>query len=581
MKFKETALMAAVFLGLVLYYFFVDVPAEQRNKDEKERAEKILPLEMKEVVEFSLTRKGEPITLKRNTSQDWALTHPTSAQADSNEIETFLEEVISLKKTRVVEENPNDLSLYGLNDPFLKIHFKFADNTEEALLLGDESPMGGHLYFKRLSRPAVMMAATSHSRFDKSSYNFRDKTLLHFSTGSVTRIQITRDKHSLEMHKNEGDWVLSGEVEAQGDKDSIMNFLQSIQLTRVKEFVDENPESLEPYGLYSPKLELIIENENGKTQTLTLGNPNEDKGYFCKINDSKNILLADTKLFNALSKKPVEFLDKTLLGFEEKEIIELSLRSNKQNIHLVRGNNEGWDIQSPILTAANLSTVNSLLFDLKEARISEFVKISLDIPEAFGLDKPEKSFRLKMKNGKTWAVNFGNSNSNGQQVFANRTNESTVFLISNEVVGKLFRSLQDLRNNKLLEFASDEVSKIAIQTADQLFELHKDEAEWSLETPQKMKTPHIGRDLVWALQSLEFNSIVTPPLADNLSGLNPPLLTIRLWDTEQKKIVTLRVGKFFDAEQEYMVKVENNPNQYRVKNTFLNSIPLKLEDFKP
>ena len=383
------------------------------------------------------------------------------------------------------------------------------------------------------------------------------------------------------MHKNEGDWVLSGEVEAQGDKDSIMNFLQSIQLTRVKEFVDENPESLEPYGLYSPKLKLVIENENGKTQTLIFGNPNEDKGYFCKINDSKNILLADTKLFNALSKKPVEFLDKTLLGFEEKEIIELSLRSNKQNIRLVRGNNEGWDIQSPILTAANLATVNSLLFDLKEARISEFVKISLDIPEAFGLDKPEKSFRLKMKNGKTWAVNFGNSNSNGQQVFANRTNESTVFLISNEVVGKLFRSLQDLRNNKLLEFASDEVSKIAIQTADQLFELHKDEAEWSLETPQKMKTPHIGRDLVWALQSLEFNSIVTPPLADNLSGLNPPLFTIHLWDTEQKKIVTLRVGKFFDAEQEYMVKVENNPNQYRVKNTFLNSIPLKLEDFKP
>ena len=96
-----------------------------------------------------------------------------------------------------------------------------------------------------------------------------------------------------------------------------------------------------------------------------------------------------------------------------------------------------------------------------------------------------------------------------------------------------------------------------------------------------MKTPHIGRDLVWALQSLEFSSIVTPPLADDLSGLNPPLFTIRLWDTDQKQIVTLRVGKFFDAEQEYMVQVENNPNQYLIKDKFIDSIPLKLEDFKP
>ena len=38
MKFQGTALMSAVFLGLVLYYFFVDLPSEQKEKVEKERA---------------------------------------------------------------------------------------------------------------------------------------------------------------------------------------------------------------------------------------------------------------------------------------------------------------------------------------------------------------------------------------------------------------------------------------------------------------------------------------------------------------------------------------------------------------
>jgi hypothetical protein len=581
MKFLGTALTAAVFLSLVLYYFFVDLPAEQRGKDEKDQAEKILPLEMEKVIEFSLTGNGDPIIVKRKSSHSWDLISPLSASGDATESEAFISEIQNLKKTRVVEENPKDLSIYGLSAPFLKIHFKFEDKTEETLLLGNESPMGGHLYFKRESNSAVMMAPASRSRFEKSTYNFRDKTLLNFSAGSIKRVKILRGANSLEFHKKDNIWAITGDIDAQGDKDSIMNFLQAIQFTRVKEFIDENPESLQIYGLTPPKLKLMIENEEGKTQTLTLGNPKEDKGFFCKINDSKNIVLADSKLFNTLSKKTIEFLDKTLLGFEEKEILELSLRSGDETIRLVRRENDDWKIQSPIITTADLATVNSLLFDLKEARITEFVKISLDIPEAFGLDAPYSSFSLKLKNGKTWALHLGNANSEGQQIFANRTNESTVFLISKEVVDKLFRSLHDLRNKKLLAFESEGVNKISITTPNNLFELKKKGVEWVLEKPEKVQTQHIGQDIIWTLKSLEFNSIVTPSLTEDLTGLTKPLFTISLWKNDHEEVATLKVGKFFDAEQEYIVQAGSQPEQYRVKNKFIHSIPLQLQDFKP
>jgi len=310
-----------------------------------------------------------------------------------------------------------------------------------------------------------------------------------------------------------------------------------------------------------------------------LGNPKDGKGYYCKINDSKNIVLADTRLFDTLSQKTVEFLDKTLIAFEEKEILALSLRSENETIHLVRGINNNWDIQSPIKTTADLSTLNSLLFDLKEAKITEFIKISLDIPKKFGLDTPQKSFSLKMKDGKTWTLRFGNQTSNGKQVFASRTGESTVFSISKEVVNKLFRSLHDLRNKKLLQFESDEVTKILIKASDKLFELKKKGSEWHLEKPEKIKTKHIGHDLIWTLKGLEFNSIVTPPLPENLAGLNAPLFTISLWKNELEEVAALKVGKLFDQEQEYIVQTGNQ--QYRVKNKFLEAIPIELEKFMP
>ena len=576
MKFRGTALMAAVFLGLVLYYFFVDLPAEQKEKTEQEQAEKIIPLEAEKVVEFSLTGKGEPIALKREALHNWKLTLPFSASGDSTEAEAFISEIASLKKTRTVEEHPKDLSIYGLSSPFLKIHFKFENKKEETLLIGNESPLGGHLYFKRGSQSAVMMAASSQSSFEKSIYSFRDKTLLNFNTSSIQHIQILREKNPLELKKTGEVWRISGDIRAQGDKDAIMNFLQAIQFSRVTEFVDEAPESMEPYGLNPPKLKLVLDFDDG-SQTLSLGNLKEGKGYFGRINDSKNIILVGTRLFEVLSQKTVDFLDKTLFEFEEKEILQLSLQSKSETIRVIRDKNDSWNIQSPIKTAADLSTVNSLLFDLKEAQITKYIKISMETPESFGLDNPQKSFSLNIKNSKNWTLQLGNQSADGQQIFAQWTGQQTVFSISKEVVDKLFRSLHDLRNKKILRFESAEVNKVLIQTPENLFELRKNGPQWSLEKPEKIKTDHIGNDLVWTLKGLEFSSIITPPLPANLSGLDSPSFTLRIFKNNEEEIATLKVGKFFVPEQEYLVETGNL--QYRVKSKSLNSIPLSLDKF--
>jgi hypothetical protein len=577
MKFRGTALMAAVFLGLVLYYFFVDLPAEQKEKTEQEQAEKLLPFEVEKVVEFSLAGKGEPIALKREALHNWKLTLPFSASGDSTEAKAFISEIAGLKKTRTVEEYPKNLSIYGLSSPFFKIYFKFENKKEETLLIGNESPLGGHLYFKRESQPAVMMAASSQSIFERSIYSFRDKTLLNFNTGSIQHIQILREKNPMEFIKTGETWGITGNIRAQGDKDAIMNFLQAIQFSQVTEFVDEAPNSMVPYGLNPPKLKLVLDFDDG-SQTLSLGNLKEGKGYFGRINDSKNIILVSTKLFEVLSQKTVEFLNKKLLEFEEKEILQLSLQSKSETIRVTRDKNDSWNIQSPIKTPADRSTVNSLLFDLKQAQITNYIKISMNNPESFGLNNPKKSISLKIKNSKTWTLQLGNQSADGQKVFAQRAGEQTVFSISKEVVNKLFRSLHDLRNKKILRFESNEVNKVSIQTSKNLFELRKNGPQWSLEKPEKIKTDHIGNDLIWTLKGLEFNSIITPPLPANLSGLDSPLFTLRVFKNTEEEVATLKVGKFFVPEQEYLVETGNL--QYRVKSKSLDSIPLSLDKFK-
>jgi len=576
MKFKGTAFMAAVFLSLIAYYFFVDLPAEQKEIMAKEQAEKLIPIEEKKVVELSVTKNSESISLKRKAPHKWNLILPFLASGDSAEVESFISEIEGLRKIRVVEERPKDLSIYGLNPPHLKIYFKFENKSDETLLVGNETPLGGSLYFKRENHPSVMMAISSKSSLEKSVYSFRDKTLLNFNTGSIKKIQIFRETNPLELKKTGEAWEIIGDIRTQGDKDAIMNFLQSIQFSRVKKFITENPDSLEPYGLSAPKLKLILEND--QTHILSLGNLKEGKGYFARVGDAKNIVLVDTQLFQTLSQKSVKFLDKTLLEFDEKNIIELVLHSESESIRIIRGENNSWDIISPIKTSVDLSTINSLLFDLKEAKVKEFIKTSKDTREKLGLVIPRRSLSIKKHGSGTWTLELGDESTDGQQIFGQRTGEPNVFSISKKVIDKLFRSLHDLRNKKLLKFSSDQVNQVLIQTPDELFELTKNQSQWILKKPEVIETKHIGNDLIWALKGLEFNSTITPSLPANISGLKKPSFTIRLFKNNQEKVASLKVGKLFGPEQEYLVETGNM--QYRVKSKFLDSIPLSLEKFK-
>ena len=69
MKFKGTALMTAVFLSLVIYYFFVDLPAEQKKVKEKEIAGKVFPFKTKNIKNFSLNKEDQTITLLQNSNK--------------------------------------------------------------------------------------------------------------------------------------------------------------------------------------------------------------------------------------------------------------------------------------------------------------------------------------------------------------------------------------------------------------------------------------------------------------------------------------------------------------------------------
>ena len=585
MKFKGTIWMAVAFVGIVLYYYLVDVPAEKKQKEEKERAEKILLFETSQVEEFRLIKNDQTLHLKRKGSDAWELLEPVQARGDAESADSFLSLLQSARYSRVVEDSAKDLAVYGLKKPSLKISLQLKEQGEKNLLVGDDHPMTRNLYVKREEENKVLLAAVNRNDLDKSLFDLRDKSLLDFKEEEISKIKFQNEGVSFELNKQNEQWEIVDADKTKGDSDEIERFLRQVRKFKVKKFIDESPESITQYGLDAPSAQLTLETAGeGKSMTLLVGRKLKDEGFYGKVEGANNVVLFGRQLVKILSKHPVDFISKTLIEFKEENVSHIQLQTEVEEILVARMEQDTskWAIKKPIESAADSATVSSLLFDLRGARVTEFVMTSTKNPELFGLDDPKQVLTVNLGDKKTWTLELGNESADGKHFFASRTGDSTIFTIASDTINQLFRSLHDLKNKKLLSFKKDEIEKILIEVPGKVFELQKQKKDWILTQPEKIKNVKgfIGNDILWSLNNLEYESIIDPPLDDKDSGLDQPTVSVTLWKDAGQKMGRVVVGKKVKDKAEYYARVDGVPGLYTVKKRFPETLPKDLQKFK-
>ena len=201
MRFKGTAALAVVFIGIVLYYFLIDLPSEKREKEEKDRSEKVILFDSEDVKTISIVKGENTVLLKRSGAGAWQMTAPVDAKGDSIAVSDFLSFLNSLNFTRVVEESPKNLSTFGLDTPSLKVILSMTNGEAKGIQVGDDHPMGNRVYLTRLNEKKVLTADIIGNRLDRNAHDLRDKTILNFETPQIKKIELIHDKKTLTLKK--------------------------------------------------------------------------------------------------------------------------------------------------------------------------------------------------------------------------------------------------------------------------------------------------------------------------------------------------------------------------------------------
>lgn len=584
MKFRGTLWLILIFIGLGLYLVLVEVPTAKKKNEEETRSKQVVPFKVEEVQEFDLIKKSGTIKIRRNPGDArWNISKPLAVQGDDGVINHLLLGLEDAKITRVVDEEPENLADFGLQDPPLQIALRFKTGKPKTLLVGDASPLGHDTYIKLAGEKRVLLSFLDTSQLNASLNDLRNKTLLDFTARDVTAVDLTYEGKAQRFVKEGEHWKLTAPVNARGDTDEISNFLNNIRSERIEAFIAETPEEEALLGLTQPRIVLKIQAAKaGRSWTLGIGKPYDEYSYYAQRAEPANVITISDSLVETLAKNPLSFMEKSLVTFNEEDVTEIESRDGDQITHVVRDSSKNglWKYKEPTEDAVDSATVNTLLLDLKEARIQEFAPVrNLKL---FGLDKPQKSLTVYQQDGSKETLQLGNPDKDQQHYFATRSADQTVFKLDAGTVAKIFRSRIDFKDKKLLKFDPEQVARIGIETPGKTFELNKKDNQWVLVKPEEIDDikPFVGKDILWTLNNLEYEAKVDSKEVAGETGLEKPRLTITLQDQKNQALGQIKIGNPVKDQPLFYSSLAGDPTLYHIKDRTLGEIPATLDRFR-
>ena len=214
---------------------------------------------------------GQTIELT-HTGAKWTIIKPKAFGADETAVTNLLSLLSNSQINRFVDDQPSDLSKYGLATPALTIQLAQADNQPvETLRLGFKEPAASsnNIYARsgdRADDPVYTVASSLATTANKGFDDLRDKTVMIFDPAAVARITFTGGPVDETIERTSaGKWsITSGGKTTAAEPlvaQSLLDQLHDLKATKIPENPMSDPNK---YGMMKPTVTVALFGKDGK-----------------------------------------------------------------------------------------------------------------------------------------------------------------------------------------------------------------------------------------------------------------------------------------------------------------------------
>ena len=283
------------------------------------------------------TYKVERVEL--NGQNFWTIMEIANLPLSNTTITTLVENAISVTAQQTVAENPEDISIYGLDKPLATVTAQFTDsaNTVRKLFVGNKTPKGTAHYFMMEGDPAVytvnigemnpylndkwsavirnvFSAAAAANEEDTTDYSVIQKMVIDRADLDYDMVieYDTRLDDENSMVANSSMYVMTSPVFRELNPetcDPVTNGVFGLTATELC-IVNPNEEDMKSSGIAEPSMTLTVEANGNNNMTLKIGNEYtaEDgtKSRFAHVEGTDIIYGFNAELLPWLTVKPLD-----------------------------------------------------------------------------------------------------------------------------------------------------------------------------------------------------------------------------------------------------------------------------------
>lgn len=450
MNQRKSLLMLVVLLILGGYIYFVEVPREQKEAEGK----KLVVLDKDAIAEIVLTYPERAVTLKKTEAGKWRITQPVEADADESTVNNLITAVVDAEVKRTLDEVPQDLTVYGLNAPVIKMKLTLKDGKSLPLVsLGKDTPVGFSVYAQKEGEQKILLVPQAlRLGLAKEVKDLRDRTVLTFTDDEVKKVEIRAADNEIVLNKADGGWRLEKPTSAKADDAEVHTFLANLRSIRAQDFLEDPAPEPKEFGFAPPQLAVTLTIGSDNTQkTILLGNEKSDekggKNRYLKRGDlEKPLFLVGDWVLRDIGKTATDFRDKTVAQFSQDQAAKVEVkRQDGAPFVLMRGTDNKWTIDKTAEGILREPALSQFVADVRELRGFEIAAENPTDLSSYGLDQPVVTIVVSDKDGKKLTTILSGQKTEGEtkKAFAMAEGGQTVFGLRDHVFDRINKKPAD------------------------------------------------------------------------------------------------------------------------------------------
>lgn len=462
------------------------------------------------VFEMVQASTGQSVKCEMGDDKNWRLTAPISGPAEQFVVTGDLSKVTELKYVKSFPpgdaDRPTD-DMTSLKTPQRIVKLTDQGGRVHVLKIGARQALSSNTYVQKEGDETIYLVNTDvNTDLKHGLAEYRGKRVAEFVQAEARRIDVTGE-HQYTLSSVGGKWTIEAPVKARADASKVNALLSTISNLSAEKFVEDNAQSLRPYGLEPPRLTVTVSIEKRTPKEppappasapaepefeittqqvrLALGGSADEKTFAKTADpDNRSVFVIPEATAKQVLVSLNDLRDRKVTDIGPARIQQIKITRGQETTELTNTNNV-WQITAGLPgsepRSAEFAAVDDLIKSLRELSAEGFENAE---SPAHGFADPRAVVDVTFEGTiEPLRLTFGAATPSGTGAFVRNDREGFVAVVKSEAPATFLASAASFMNRDLLRLDQANISRIDLAFTDWNSAVVKSDGAWRFAEP--------------------------------------------------------------------------------------------------